>query len=462
MKTEPTMPPLYFLLRVGVWLLVAAGLASCARDGTTPTASTGTTVPATVGRADVQRSTCPKGLDATTTCYRGQDAAGAHVIFAMPQPWNGALIVHAHGGPPLEIKAERATEDLIRWSIWPRTGYAFAASVFRVPGVAVTSAADDTERVRQLFVQQFGKPKRTWLHGQSWGASVAAKTAERHATPHGPYDGVLLSAGVLAGATQSYNFRLDLRVVYQALCNNHPAPSEPQYPLWMGLPDNAKLTRAELNARVGECLGVDKPAAQRTPAQAANLKTIVDVIRIPESSVAGHLSWATWHFQNIIKTRTGGLNPFANDLVQYRGSSDDVALNRKVLRYSADPRGVARLAEDADLTGRIPVPVLTVHGTQDATAFVELESAFRETMTRGGSEARLAQVFTSDGNHSYLSDAMYPALMDGLERWVAKGEVPSGASVAQGCKSHEARWGAGCRVLPQYLAASLSARVPPR
>jgi len=46
-----------------------------------------------------------------------------------------------------------------------------------------------------------------------------------------PYDAVLLTSGVLAGGTRSYDFRLDLRVVYQAVCGNHPRPDEAQYPL---------------------------------------------------------------------------------------------------------------------------------------------------------------------------------------------------------------------------------------
>ena len=39
-----------------------------------------------------------------------------------------------------------------------------------------------------------------------------------------PYDAVLLTSGVLAGGSRSYDFRTDLRVVYQYLCNNHPGP----------------------------------------------------------------------------------------------------------------------------------------------------------------------------------------------------------------------------------------------
>ena len=67
---------------------------------------------------------------------------------------------------------------------------------------------------------------------------------------------------------------------------------------------------------------------------------------------------------------------------------DDAALNAGVLRYAPDAQAQAAFARDADLSGRIPVPVLTVHGIRDATAFVELQSAFRETMVAGGSGAQ--------------------------------------------------------------------------
>jgi len=127
--------------------------------------------------------------------------------------------------------------------------------------VAVRAAAEDTERLRQLFVAHVGAPRRTLLHGQSWGASVAAQAAEMfgHTAPGARpvYDAVLLTSGVLAGGTRAYDMRLDLRVVYQHLCGNHPRPDEAAYPLWMGLPAGATLTREQLSG----------PAATRGTAQ---------------------------------------------------------------------------------------------------------------------------------------------------------------------------------------------------
>jgi pimeloyl-ACP methyl ester carboxylesterase len=429
--------------------LGAVLLAGCAQTPPTPVAPP---------EAAPTAMACPTGI--TARCLTGKDSAGAFYLIAIPANWNGHLVLHAHGGPALGApQLERSVEDLQRWSIMVKAGYAWAGSSFRQGGVAVRAAAEDTERLRGIFNQHVGKPKRTVLHGQSWGASVAAKGAEMYP---GRYDGVLLSSGVLAGGTRSYDFRLDLRVIYQYLCANHPKPDEPQYPLWMGLPADSKLTRAELNARVEDCLGVRLQPAQRSPEQARKLKTIVDVVRIPASSIQSHLGWATWHFQDIAQHRTGGLSAFGNAKVRYTGSADDAALNAGVLRYTADPQAVARFGTDTDPNGRIHVPVLTVHGVHDATAFVELDAAFRETMAKAGSAERLVQTFTDDREHSYLSDPVYPTLVASLLQWVERGDKPTPADIAQRCKSFEAEFGAGCRFLPEFTPKPLATRVAPR
>ncbi len=419
-----------------------------------------------LAEAAPQPRDCPAEMPAGTRCLGGQDSAGAFYLIALPKDWAGVLVLHAHGGPELGApKAERAAEDLKRWAIMVKAGYAWAASSFAQGGVAVSAAAADTERLRQIFVAHVAQPKTTVLHGQSWGAGVAVKAAERFAAPGNSqpaYDGVLLSSGVLGGGTRSYDFRLDLRVIYQYLCANHPRPDETQYPLWMGLPEGATLTRADLAARANSCLGLATAAAKRTPEQQARLTTIVDVLHLPERSVLGHLNWATWHFQDVAFKRSGGLSPWGNVGARYSGSADDVALNAGVLRYAADPQAVAQFAQDSDPTGRVGVPMLGVHGIHDAIAFVELESQFRRTVAAAGQSERLVQAFSDDAEHSYLSDPVYPALMAELLTWVRQGQKPSPASLAQRCKAMEASFGPGCRLQPDYLPAELESRVVSR
>jgi hypothetical protein len=402
-------------------------------------------------------------------CFSGQDSAGAYYLIAMPTQWNGHLVLHAHGGPALGTpKPERSVEDLERWAIMVKAGYAWAGSTFRQGGVAVRAAAQDTERLRQIFVTQVARPQYTILHGQSWGASVAVRAAEMFtATADGkrPYDAVLLTSGVLAGGSRSYDFRTDLRVVYQYLCDNHPRPTEAAYPLNVGLPADAHMTQADLQARVNECLGLDKPQVERTPEQQRKVKLITDVIRIPASSIHSHLSWATFHYRDVVLHRTGGASPFGNQGVRYSGSGDaavDAALNAGVQRFRADPAALARFAQDTDPTGRIPVPVLTVKGVNDPTAFVELDSVFKATMDRAGTSGHLVQTFTQHSGHSYLSHPTYPTLMAALLRWVNDGTQPTPASIARQCPALEARFGKGCAFLPDYRPAALNTRVPDR
>ena len=406
------------------------------------------------------QATCPDGLPDATRCLSGRDDAGAFYWIAVPPAWNGVLVLHAHGGPELgEPRAERTAQDLKRWAVMVKAGYAWAGSTYRQGGVEVRAAGEDTERLRGIFNTTVGKPRLTILHGQSWGASVAAKAAEAYPTR---YDGVLLTSGVLGGGTQSYDFRLDLRVVYQALCANHPLPSEPAYPLWQGLPPGSALTHAELARRVDDCTGLRLKPEQRSAAQQYTLETILKVVRIPERSLIGHLNWATWHFQDIAFKRLDGGNAFGNLGANYVGSADDAALNAKVLRYRTDLVAVARFSHDTDPTGRIKVPVLTTHAIDDPVAFVELDSAFLQTMQRAGTADHLVQTFTDEHEHSYLSDAEYPALMEALLAWVTKGEKPTPQQVAERCTALLPRYGGACRFVPNYRPAPLAERVTPR
>ncbi len=423
------------------------------------------TLPATA-EAPPQAVDCPKEVPADTRCLGGRDSAGAYYLVAMPAQWNGTLVLHAHGGPTLGApQMARSIADLQRWSIVPKAGYAWAGSTFRQGGVAVRAAAQDTERLRRIFVQHVAQPRMTILHGQSWGANVAAVGASMF-TDDGngkrPYDAVLLTSGLVSGGSRGYDFRLDLRVIYQALCKNHPRPDETQYPLWMGLPQGATLTQAELRGRVNQCLGLDKPAAQRTPEQQRKVQTIVDVVKIPAASIASHLAWGTFHFQDIAFQRAGGRSVFGNMGARYRGSPDDDALNAAVARYAADPQARAAFAADTDPDGRIPVPVLTVHGIGDPTVFVEVEDSFRRTMEAAGNGARLVQTFTTDSSHSYLSDPVYPTLLAALSAWARGGAKPTPTQIAQQCEAMQARFGPGCRFQPDYRPRPLATRVTPR
>ncbi|HYG28418.1 MAG TPA: hypothetical protein VD906_16150 [Caulobacteraceae bacterium] len=390
---------------------------------------------------------CPDSVAAVARCYSARDAQGAYVWAAVPKAWNKRLVVHSHGGPRSGAGADDPVEDLTRFSAFVRAGYAWTGSTYRRGGYGVRMAAEDTDNSRKMFWTAFGRPERTLLHGQSWGGNIAAKAAELYAldTDGGRnYDGVLLTNGVLMGGTRAYQFRAGLRAVYQYYCKNHPAPDEAQYPLWQGLPKGAQMSRAELRRRVDACTGVEQPPEKRTPEQAQRLRDILTVTGVDEANLIGHLAWATNLFQDLVHERLGGLNPFDNSQVIYAGSSDDQALNAGVQRFTADPEALARLAYDADLSGLIVLPTVTLHALHDPVVSFEAEAQYAATIAAAGRSHLLVQTATDEDQHSKLSDSEYLAVLQALESWIDSGWRPTVADIAGRCAANLPAYGQGC------------------
>ena len=43
------------------------------------------------------------------------------------------------------------------------------------------------------------------------------------------------------------------------------------------------------------------PITALTPEQQRKVQTLVDVIRIPASSIPGHMNWATFHYRDVVQ-----------------------------------------------------------------------------------------------------------------------------------------------------------------
>ncbi|MEV4053481.1 DUF6351 family protein [Amycolatopsis sp. NPDC049688] len=422
----------------------------------------GTAAPGYANTTRPPTTPCPSVLAGKATCYSGQDGNGAYYTIAIPARWNRGLVVHAHGGPSPAYDPASTTEDLAQWAVLVDEGYAWAASSYRRGGYGVRMAAADTENVRRLFVERFGRPDRTYVHGQSFGGNVAAKVAESYGREGGAYDGVLLTSGLLAGGSRGYDHRVDLRVVYQYYCRNLPRPAEPQYPLWQGLPADSPLTPDDVMDRLQECTGIASAPAGRTPRQQRNLDDITAVTTIPERSLPTHLQYATFLFQDIVSNRLGGRNPFGNRGVRYTGSHDDRALNAGVDRFSPDPTAVRDLSYDSDLTGQVSLPVLTLHAIDDPSVFVEHEAAYRATLAGAGRDGHLVQTFTRESEHDELSVAEYASSIAALDNWVRTGRKPTPQSIAHACTAFDSTYHGGCFYEPGYRPAPYGTRIRPR
>ena len=405
---------------------------------------------------------CPEAVADLATCYSARLPTGAYLLAAMPRNWNGNLIVFAHGGPHIVPPAATTSQvDLQKYAVEVKLGYAWIASTYRREGYGVQMAAADTDDARRFFIERIAKPKRTLLHGASYGGLVGAKLLESHAVNAGgapAYDGAMFNSSPVGGALNNYEFRADLRVVYQYYCKNLPRPGEAQYPLWMGVPADFKLSLAEITARVDECTGVAQPAGARTALQKQNLANIVGVMHFPESMLVRHMQGATFVLRDLAQGLGRGRSVFSNMNVRYHGSNDDVALNRDVERFAADPGALAALTADGQPTGALPVPVVSIHSMNDPQAAVEAQFEFRERVGAAGNSNRLVQAYTDENAHTAQSAAELAAALDALMQWIETGTRPTPLSIAASCERIRANLAGPCSYRPEYAPRPHSTR----
>ena len=401
-------------------------------------------------------ATCITGLSSAATCYAGTQLSGATYQIAVPTNWNGILVIVARGATPVpatDLRTFGGTRNLLRDG-----GLAVAATAYRTDTPLARDASDDVEELRQIFVRQFGRPKRTVVWGLSFGGLVAARCAERFQT----FDGVVSLCGLVAGTLRSLYTQLDVRTVYQHYCRNLPRADEPQYNLFLGLPAAPTITSDEIQARVSECTGILLPAAQRSALQRQNLANILAVLRIPESGLLANMDAATVLLKTFVQGTLGNHNPLQNTNVQYKGSTDDVGLNRDVPRYGAEASTAAMLATADDPTGRPRVPVVTLHAIDDPRAFVENQAAYRATVEKAGTIGSLFQAFTNQGAHCMFTTAEQLGTLQVLLDWIETKTPPTQASLASACEKYRTEFGTSCRFNATYQPSALDTRLYPR
>lgn len=403
----------------------------------TSTAATAADASVTAGDELATKRNCPGGLNEHATCYGGRDRNGAYFLIALPKIPNGALVVHAHGGPRhVDPAPHGSDEDLARFAVMVRSGYAWIGTTYRTGGYGVRLAADDVDISRRIYWKLFGRPSRTILHGQSYGGNVAAKLVElavldEDGKPN--YDGVLLTSAAVGKRSGSYDALFNLRVVYQYFCRNLPRPDEEQYPAWWGLPKHSQMSREAVRRRVNDCTGVDQAPTVRTPEKSRNLKAILGATGISEKQLLPMMELTVVRFQDVVHNFLGGLNPFDNSKTVYRGSGQDAALNQGVSRFVGSKKARDFLSYDSDVRGTILIPTITLHAKFDLVVNYRGQLHYKKVVGQAGQSHHLLQLLTSEDQHSKLSDNHYMSALSALASWIDSQKRPDFASVNRIC-----------------------------
>jgi alpha-beta hydrolase superfamily lysophospholipase len=323
---------------------------------------------------------------------------GARFYIEVPKEWNKGLVLYAHGytisgGSPPDHKSARMAAFA---QVFLSRGFAFAASDYSRQGWAIKEGVEDTEALRRYFVSKYGAPTETYITGHSMGGHITMAIIERYPEV---YQGALPLCGPLGAAVDFLNNGVfDMLVTFEAM-----------FPGTIGSPYEPSR---ETGAKVKAALAADPERAARyahkfarTPAQ------------IPDALSLFHVVLGE------VKQRAGG-EPFDNRNRIYVGFGDDVAINRSVKRYTADPAAREYVRQYATPTGRLADPMLTLHTTSDALVLGSDVTAYEVPAALAGTSDRFVARFVEATGHCNFTPAQTGTAFDALLAWARHGKRP--------------------------------------
>lgn len=314
----------------------------------------------------------PAAFAGPSTCEPdGVQPGGAIYRICMPasRPWNGDLVIWAHGYVEVTRPVAIPEEQLCLGSgsfcvpdITNALGFGFITTSYRMNGMVTTGVEDVVELV-DLFTAAHGAPRRVYLVGASEGGLVTTLGAERRPDV---FDGGLAACGPIGDFRRQIDYYGDFRVLFDYFFPGL-MPGTP-----MSIPDDliagfdtffndTVLPVVFDPANVGLLIQLQKTthATYDPNDPASQVKTLHDAL------------WYNVFATNDIISKLGGV-PFDNIGRMYRGSSDDAALNAAVARVAADPAALAAADALFATTGVLHKPLVTLHTTMDQqVAFVQ-------------------------------------------------------------------------------------------
>lgn len=350
----------------------------------------------------------------------GAYAGGVYEI-EVPDNWNGDVVYFAHGfrgnQAGLVVSPPPIREHLIA------NGYAWAASSYTKNGYEPGAGARDTYALRDVVTEKIGAPKRSYLYGQSMGGHVAALSLELYPAA---YDGAVSECGAVAGREI-----LDYFVSWASLAEYFSGES-----LFAEYGDAGKLLNTLRNG-VGRVLGSPQSLTPKGDAFASAVQELTGGPRpfFREGFIVNY----TLNFglllqavaQPQISNAVAQNATTAYSIPEGYGVTAD-AINRAVTRVRSNPAYTDRAAypENADLTGKIARPFLTIHGTGDLFVPISMEQSYRRKVDAAGAGDLLVQRAIRRAGHCTFSQDERIAAFDDMASWVRDGTKPAGEDLS--------------------------------
>ena len=342
--------------------------------------------------------------------YHGR-LGGAAFQIEVPVHWNGRLLLWMHGFEEFAAEAQVTAPDFRRFLI--SRGFAWGASSFSSTSLIPGRAADETAALWDHFARRHGRPRWTYVAGLSMGGWAAHIAAERYGDR---FDGALGLCGA-SGTVPGLRIAADFLVAAAYV---------------------AGVTQAEFDAAsdVGELIERRIRPALADPRRHARFEDImIDLTGGPRAFAREgfHLEEETnWRRSAVLAAAR--LVPRRDTPYRLRpgaaATSED--FNRRAIRLRTDDEGVRSFTEGMDVTGRLRLPLLTLHSTGDGQVPIGQAAILRARVRAAGRRDLLVQRVIEDPSHCGFTTAEQEASVADLVRWVEQDRTPRGTNVAVG------------------------------
>jgi pimeloyl-ACP methyl ester carboxylesterase len=323
---------------------------------------------------------------APASCYEGVQDSGAEYRICMPPgEWND-LVVYAHGymapNRPVGIPEDQMSLPGSGWTVDQIVNYflgcAFATTSYYTNGLAVLPAMSDLRDLVDIFIEEEGVPDHIYLAGVSEGGLITALSVEQYPDI---YDGGLAMCGPYGDFGAQINHFGDFRVVFDYFFPDL-MPGDP-----LSIPTS--LVDDWQSGFFTETIlpEITEPANVISVSQLLTVTGVSPYVYAPPTSTDS-IEQLLWY--NVFATNDGvrklGGQPFDNQDRTYTGSDNDTLLNQGVQRISGDQAALDEIATHYQTTGKLSVPLVTLHTTGDEVVPYRHATLYRaKTISAGNS-----------------------------------------------------------------------------
>jgi len=345
-------------------------------------------------------------------------------MIQVPEGWRGGLVVFAHG-----IQRGPGRGDVRMLPISSHVlaqGHAWIASGYRDREYQPHLFIEDLVALREVFLKEVGTPRWSIIYGQSMGGHIAVASLEQRP---GLYQGGLAECGLVDGIGIA-----DYLMAYTAaaeLISGVPILDAPDRlafgPLLegivraLGMPGSYTARGRQFDSVVKYLMGADR-AGNDLPLRLQGLQAryLLNIVHRPK---------------DVANEPNPGLRAASTAHVKYRidpglGLTED-ELNARVRRIHPvkDARSPAANPVYAEPTGRLTVPLLTLHETGDAWVPLSLEQSYKRRTIMAGTDHLLVQRVVRSPSHCGVDGSTRRQAFDDLVAWIERGVRPDGEDV---------------------------------